>query len=1098
MSIRDRLKARVVSQLEAIKEAEKPKPSVRQRVSTRLKKRTVTKLEAIKEAEKTVVKPEPKEKITPDPLPEPEIYQKDVALKPNQSVIVTFDVAGKIQRVGTHVGKLDEIQQQIMDRGGHIVKVHAAGTAGVIYTAPTSAEWKKTMDDYYKEQFEEHGYIPEEVKEQITVPPEYYGIEQRGKLEQLLERAAYEEHYDLPTEETEKDIIDLLGKSKWYMETQAKYGEDKKTFKELKAEEPAIYLSKKPSGEFFPEYDIKRYKQEEFQREPDIMTHAWKGGMAGVMHLVDFSYWSAVLGGRGAEYLYEKEYGIKKEIESGDWGRIVGKWAEVQAPYYEQVILPLATAGVFKYISAGARVAKAGTAVGAAYKYFVAPSAKVIQYGAIPVIIGTDIGRTAAYEMKGYELPGTTIGKIGAVTTGFAVFGAGLKYWDVPSETLTHMAKEMRYFGRDVKSTFYEQFPGAKQTRLNIREFRQLGTQRHEITFLRMRHKYFGPVGEKLSSFKYQYKKAFKEQFPKTTTAMKQVSTFKETGKYPKEKLIFEDVKRLQPSEQYPMESFVEYKTEYLKLSPRTPVKPKILKYPAEGTGLKGTRPLDYYVKSDAQPVRGIKKSWRVTDADIAKWEKISFKAQETLRHWKTFEGLPKTKTLIGTKLSTMKDYNIQMETYLQATTKTMKSFKKFAPPKHRPLTIEEYYAKVSKTAKTDFLKGDKAKVSIQKHLPVEYRKTKYLIVAKGDRAEVLKLEADTTVIGGKTPLTFKKAEITLKDIVGKKPVAPTSVVTKDVGVTRGLKPQAPLLDTTSTGFRMPGGWAIATGGISLKTLEFLEEGLDIIHPHWGRPSKIDSMLLTKPEIIIEKKKDVTGVLTVEPLLSMVNVEEFLSKKKPRIDIFKKQKPDVAKILTPFKGIIPDVSQSLLQDVALIQKTDLLMDLDYKFELDQPIITITEKPPPPIPPPPLIPEDMISKKKELLLGKKEETGFNVYVKARTMYHGKIVKPTKFKRMNKEPLTESDALALGGTIADNTSAISFKIKPTKGTPTRSKELIKPWRNIKHKFTKKGKVYIEKTKHRIDTPGEIKGITALGWKSKKENLIGNKRRKNVRYI
>ena len=76
--------------------------------------------------------------------------------------------------------------------------------------------------------------------------------------------------------------------------------------------------------------------------------------------------------------------------------------------------------------------------------------------------------------------------------------------------------------------------------------------------------------------------------------------------------------------------------------------------------------------------------------------------------------------------------------------------------------------------------------------------------------------------------------------------------------------------------------------------------------------------------------------------------------------------------------------------------------------------------------------------------------------------------------------------------------------------------KSFESIGHKFKKKGDVYIEKTKYRIDTPGEIKEISARGWLSNKrkamtkKDLVGNKvdkligtknstkRKKNVRYI
>jgi len=116
-------------------------------------------------------------------------------------------------------------------------------------------------------------------------------------------------------------------------------------------------------------------------------------------------------------------------------------------------------------------------------------------------------------------------------------------------------------------------------------------------------------------------------------------------------------------------------------------------------------------------------------------------------------------------------------------------------------------------------------------------------------------------------------------------------------------------------------------------------------------------------------------------------------------------------------------------------------------------------------------------------------GYDVYVKERSMFHGKITKPTTFKKVNTTALTKDKALSLGATIADNTAAISFKIKPTKEKPTKSLISTKSFKSLEHKFTKKNNVYIEKNKHRLDTPGEQRNISLLGRQSKKKKGKGN---------
>lgn len=112
-------------------------------------------------------------------------------------------------------------------------------------------------------------------------------------------------------------------------------------------------------------------------------------------------------------------------------------------------------------------------------------------------------------------------------------------------------------------------------------------------------------------------------------------------------------------------------------------------------------------------------------------------------------------------------------------------------------------------------------------------------------------------------------------------------------------------------------------------------------------------------------------------------------------------------------------------------------------------------------------------------GKTEQQGFNVFVKERYHYKGKKRKTPGWTKLNKSPLVEMDALSVGSSATDNSSAASFKIKETNRKPQPLKLNIARWPSNQPKFYKKGNIFIEKTGFRIDTPGEIKGISALGW-------------------
>jgi len=103
----------------------------------------------------------------------------------------------------------------------------------------------------------------------------------------------------------------------------------------------------------------------------------------------------------------------------------------------------------------------------------------------------------------------------------------------------------------------------------------------------------------------------------------------------------------------------------------------------------------------------------------------------------------------------------------------------------------------------------------------------------------------------------------------------------------------------------------------------------------------------------------------------------------------------------------------------------------------------------------------------------------MYVKERSYVHGRKRIPEHWKKANTVPLSEEAALSLGGSAVDNSAAASFRIKEASGKARRLKINVDPWSMIKFKFYKKGNTFIEKSSNRIDSTGELKGISALGW-------------------
>jgi hypothetical protein len=114
----------------------------------------------------------------------------------------------------------------------------------------------------------------------------------------------------------------------------------------------------------------------------------------------------------------------------------------------------------------------------------------------------------------------------------------------------------------------------------------------------------------------------------------------------------------------------------------------------------------------------------------------------------------------------------------------------------------------------------------------------------------------------------------------------------------------------------------------------------------------------------------------------------------------------------------------------------------------------------------------------------DRQGYIVMVKDRVYVKGKKTYADKYIPVFKQPLNERDALSLMGTVLNESAAATGYIKPVEGKPKSLPFMVDPWSYLQNMFyTKEGK-YIEKTEHRINTQGEIQGISALGWVSEKK--------------
>lgn len=130
-----------------------------------------------------------------------------------------------------------------------------------------------------------------------------------------------------------------------------------------------------------------------------------------------------------------------------------------------------------------------------------------------------------------------------------------------------------------------------------------------------------------------------------------------------------------------------------------------------------------------------------------------------------------------------------------------------------------------------------------------------------------------------------------------------------------------------------------------------------------------------------------------------------------------------------------------------------------------------------------------------LFGHTRGQGYNVKIKERHYVKGKKIKEGRFIKINKKPLSLEDATSLKFMLLDNSAAASGKIVPTNKMAQQPVIELTHYSELEHKFyikeVKGKKVHIEKNTYRIDTKGEVKGISALGWYAEKSKKAERKR-------
>jgi len=173
---------------------------------------------------------------------------------------------------------------------------------------------------------------------------------------------------------------------------------------------------------------------------------------------------------------------------------------------------------------------------------------------------------------------------------------------------------------------------------------------------------------------------------------------------------------------------------------------------------------------------------------------------------------------------------------------------------------------------------------------------------------------------------------------------------------------------------------------------------------------------------------------------------------------------------------IPIVDTALAQEVSSVTKQTPIVIPQTPTTI--PIITPTISPDPFLPIPEIKPEEPFKPKiikvklKKKIKGQIGNQAFNTLVKEKG----------SFNKVNKKPLPFNKARNLGANVVENTPSASFKVVKTK-----KKTLIKDDKSypLKMRFRPSKtdqNILVEKRTYRINTPGEIQGISVKGYLSK----------------
>ena len=413
---------------------------------------------------------------------------------------------------------------------------------------------------------------------------------------------------------------------------------------------------------------------------------------------------------------------------------------------------------------------------------------------------------------------------------------------------------------------------------------------------------------------------------------------------------------------------------------------------------------------------------------------------------------------------------NIQTKLFEKKIITNMKPFTtEFKPPERTVKSWEEIFTKQSQESIKKFLKlGEK-----KKEVKTE-QKTFDSMLKDMLRPDVEAIVAFIKPFPKSKPFNIPKVELETK------PEGKASTITETI-----LKQESPEITIESEPF--------SSEKISFKELmkagRFdLDDFVRIRHP--SAPSKTTPM---KTGISMIGAQIWSMVGSEENILSDVakNIDYASKVEQNRIqsvirgDIFSNITDDLSKQINIQQQNMMQNSLDIQDRIQSQMQGQMRMQIQEQIQISIPELTFKNQQ--------KIEEDIKNKLKLDLpgidffgIGGFDGGSFHVEVKKRQYVHGEKVYPTSYKRVTKRPLKEFDALAIGADIVGKNEKATFRLIPSDSKPSKSTKKVKDWFGIGFEFDRKPDgLVVEKTAYRINSPGEIRGISMRGWAARRKH-------------